>query len=134
MFVIFGLFLPFYPTNNPKNKIFEKMKKKKTPRDIIILLKCSKNHDHMLHCSRDTTREGCNFSFLAIFSPFTPLTTQKIRIFKKNEKISWRYHNFTHVYHKLWSHDVQFVRYGMRQMDGQTDREKKVTYRGWCPT
>ena len=48
LFVIFGLFLPFYPSNNPKNKIFEKMKKK-TPRDIIILHKCSKNHDHMLH-------------------------------------------------------------------------------------
>ena len=88
----------------------------------------------MLHRSRDTTREGCNFSFSAIFSPFTPLTTQKIRIFKKNEKKSRRYHDFTHVYHKLWSHDVQFLRYGMQQMDGQTDREKKVTYKGWCPT
>ena len=28
-FVILGHFLPFYPTNNPKNQNFEKMKKKK---------------------------------------------------------------------------------------------------------
>ena len=31
------------------------------------------------------TRNGCNcdFSFWAIFCPFTPLTAQKIKIFKK---------------------------------------------------
>ena len=48
----FGLFLPFYPPppppNSPKNENFIKMKK--TPVDIIILHKCSKNHD-MLYCS-----------------------------------------------------------------------------------
>ena len=44
-FVILGHFLPFYPTN-PKNQNFEKM-----PGDIIILHKCTKNHDHMLYCS-----------------------------------------------------------------------------------
>ena len=37
------------PTNNPKNQNFEKMKK--TSGDIVILLKCTKNHDHMLYCS-----------------------------------------------------------------------------------
>ena len=38
-FVILDYFLPFYPTNNPKNRNFEKMKK--PPGDIIILHKCT---------------------------------------------------------------------------------------------
>ena len=45
----FGRFFALYPTNNLKNKNFEKMKK--MPADIITLHKCTKNDDHMLHCS-----------------------------------------------------------------------------------
>ena len=80
------IFWPFTPPNNPKNQNFEKMKK--MPGDIIILHKCTKNHNHMLHCSWDTMRDGCNsyFLFWAIFCPFTPLTIQKIKIFKKWKK------------------------------------------------
>ena len=44
-----AIFFPFYPTNNPKGQNFEKMKT--TPGDIVILHKCTKNHDHMLYCS-----------------------------------------------------------------------------------
>ena len=68
-----GQFLPFYLTNNPKNQDFKKMKK--IPGDIIILYKCTKNHDHMLYCCWDTVCDGCNvyFSFWAIFCPFSPL-------------------------------------------------------------
>ena len=66
VFVILGHFLPFYPTNNPKNQNFEKkneknknktktkktkQNKKKPPDDIIFLQKCTKNNDHMLCCS-----------------------------------------------------------------------------------
>ena len=141
IFVILGRFLPFYPTNNPKNQNLEKMKKtpgdiilqmctindnhmmygswdmeharqkflsfwtifcpftllttwkikilkKGTPGDIIILHKRTKNHDHMLHCSCDRMRDGCDFyfSFWAIFCHFTPITTKKIKIKKKREK------------------------------------------------
>ena len=46
--VILDHFLPL-PPNNLKNQ--NSVKKKKKPRDIIILHKCTKNHDHMLHCS-----------------------------------------------------------------------------------
>ena len=51
--VIFGHFLPFYPTNNtPKTQNFEKMKDIiGRPGDIIVLHKCTKNHDHMPYCS-----------------------------------------------------------------------------------
>ena len=40
-FVISGHFMPFYPTHNPKNQHFGKMKQ--LPADIIILHKCTKN-------------------------------------------------------------------------------------------
>ena len=43
--------------------------------------------------------DGHNFlSFWTIFCPFTPLTTQKIKILKKGKK-PWRYYHFTHVYY-----------------------------------
>ena len=43
--------------------------------------KCTKIHDHMLHCSWDMACDGCNcyFSFGANFLPFYPLTAQKIK-------------------------------------------------------
>ena len=60
---------------------------KKIPGDIIILHKCTKNHDHMLHCSWDMAHVRYNyFSFWAIFCSFTPLTAQKIKILKKWKK------------------------------------------------
>ena len=74
-------FCPFTPLpspspKNPKNQHFEEMKK--TPAEIMILHKCTKNHDHMLHCPWDTMHDGCNsyFLFWAIFS-----TTPKIKTF-----------------------------------------------------
>ena len=98
-------------------------KKKKIPGDIIILHKCTKNHDHMLYCSWDVARDTCNcyFSFWAIF---TLLTAQKIK-YSKNEKSSWRYHHFTHVYQKLWLDDSRFLIYGARRTGGQTEGRKK---------
>ena len=54
-FVILGNFLLFYLANTLKNE--------KNPRDIIILHKCTKNHDHLLYCSRDIAHDGCNCYF-----------------------------------------------------------------------
>ena len=48
----FGLFSALYPPpppNIPKNQHFKKIKT--LPHNIIILHKCTKNHDHMLYCS-----------------------------------------------------------------------------------
>ena len=114
-FVILGVFLPFYPPNSPKNKNFKKMKK--NPEDIIILHKCTKNHDHRLYYSWDVTRDkfNCYFSFWAIFCPFTPLRAWKIK-FQKNEKSSWRYHHFTQMYQNSWPYTFLFLRYGMWQI------------------
>ena len=96
-FCHFGPFFAFLPHNNPKIKILKNWRK--SARDIIILHKCTKNHDPMLYCSWDIECDRCNFyfSFWAIIclhfqllfalpppSPF--LITQKIKIKKKNEK------------------------------------------------
>ena len=99
---------------------------KQNPGDIIISHKCPENCNHMLYCSWDMTCDRCNcyFSFWAIFCPFTPLTAQKNKI-KKKGKDTCRYHNFTYVYLKLWSYNVQFLRYGAQWTDGWTDRRKK---------
>ena len=58
------------------------------PGDIIILHKCTKTHDHMLYCSWDLVRDGCNFycSFRALFCPFTPHSSPKNENFKKMKK------------------------------------------------
>ena len=57
------------------SKKFQKKKKKTTPGDIIIVHKCTKNHDYVLH--------NCCFSFWAIFFPFCPPNSSKNDNFKK---------------------------------------------------
>ena len=52
-------------------------------------------------------------SFWAIFCPFTPLTTHKIKILK-NEKSTCRSYHFTRMYQKLRSY-LWFLRYEARQ-------------------
>ena len=68
-FSIWAILLPFMPLTAQKMKISKKWKK--MPRDVIILHKCNKNHDHMLYCSWDMACDGCDcyFSFWAIFCP-----------------------------------------------------------------
>ena len=50
------------------------------------------------------------------FGPFFALLPGKSTSWK-NEKNTWRYYHFTHVYHKLQSYDVWFLRYGARQTE-----------------
>ena len=119
-FVILDHFLPFYPPppfNNPKKWKF--WKSEKNPGDAIILHKCIKNHDHMIHCSWNTTHDRCNFyfSFSAIFCPFDFFFLMKKRK-KRLEILSF----YTCVPQKLWLHNVQFLRYSAWWMDWQTER------------
>ena len=100
IFCHFGPFFAFLPQlTTQKNQHLEKMKK--THGDIIILHKCTKNHDHMLHGSLDMmcNRFNCYFSFLAIFYPFTE--QPKKSKFRKNEENVRRCYHFTQVYQKL---------------------------------
>ena len=58
IFCHFGLFLPFYTPNNPKNQNFEKLKK--MPWDIIILNMCTINDNHMMYGSWDIEHDTPN--------------------------------------------------------------------------
>ena len=79
--VIMDCFLPFFPPMDPENQNFEKMKK--TLEDIIILQMFTINDSHMIYGFSDMECNRQNFlSFWTIFCPFTPLTTQKIKILK----------------------------------------------------
>ena len=83
IFCHFGQFFALLPSKNAKNQNFEKIEK--TPTDIIILHKCTKNYDHVVYFSRDMACDRCNcyVSLWAIFCPFTPLTAQKMKIPQK---------------------------------------------------
>ena len=83
-FCHFGPFLHFEPPNNKKNQNLKKMKKK--PGDIINLQLCITNDDQIINGSWDMEWDRQNFLFWAIFCPFTPLTTRKIIILKKQKK------------------------------------------------
>ena len=78
---------------------------KKIPGDIIILHKYTKNHDHMLYCSRHMTRDRCNcyFSFWALFCPFTPITDRKTKISGKIKKTTGNI-IILHMYTKNYDH------------------------------
>ena len=111
IFVLLGHLLPFYPSNDPENQSFEKMKK--MPVDIIILDMCTINDDHMMYGSWDMECDRQNF----LSCPFTPEQPVKSKFWKNGKKIPWRYYPFTHVYHKWWSCDVWFLRDGVRQAE-----------------
>ena len=80
--VILGHFLPFYhPANNPKNQNFEKKWKKCLEIFSFYTYMCTINEHHMMYGSWNIRCDRQKFlSFWAIFCPFSPLTTWKIKI------------------------------------------------------
>ena len=93
IFVIWEHLWHFYPPKNWKIKHFFFFRKnwKKTLGDIITLHMRTIHENHMTYGSWYMERTGHNFLwFWTILCPFTPLTTQKIKTFKKGKK-PWRY-------------------------------------------
>ena len=86
-FSFWAIFCHFTSVTAQKMRISKKWKKKMTG-DITTLHECTRNHDHMLYRFSDMACDRCNcyFSIWAIFCPFTPLTAQKMKMSKKNEK------------------------------------------------
>ena len=107
VFDIMGHFLSFHSPDDLENQNFEKLKK--LPGDIIILHMCNINDNHMMYVSWDMEHNRQNFlSFWTVFCPFTPYGQRKSK-FWKHETNVWRYHHFTHVYHKWQSYDEWFI-------------------------
>ena len=71
-----------------KNKNFKRMKK--VPADIIILHKCTKNHDHMIICYTVPdiwhVLDVIVIFHLGLFFALLPSDRPKHESFKKNEK------------------------------------------------
>ena len=114
----FGLFLPFYPLNSLKKSKFKKMKRQ-VPRDIIIYKSVPKI---MIICY--TLPEIWHvmdviviFSFWAIFYPNSQ-KNQNYKKMKRTPEISSFYTCVPKIMVRWW----RFLRYGMQQTDGQTDR------------
>ena len=82
-----AIFCPFTPLTPWKMKI-SKMKKK-TPGDIIILHKCTKNHDNLLYCSRDMAHDRCNSYFHFGLSGIFPSTFVQPVNSRKNSILNW---------------------------------------------
>ena len=55
------------------------------------------------------------FCHFGPFLPFDPPSKTKNQHFEKKKKKAWRYYHFTFLYHKRWSYNVRFLRYGVRQ-------------------
>ena len=70
IFAILGHFLPFYPPNNTKNQIFEKMKE--APGDVIILYMHTTNHGPMMYAFWDMQCDRQSFVILVYILPFSP--------------------------------------------------------------
>ena len=98
-FVIFAHFSTFYPTNNPENQNFEKMKKN-IWRYHQFTLAYNKwgSYDVWLLRFRVLQRDFF-FFILGHFLPFFPPNNPENQIFEKMKKNSWRYYSFKSVYH-----------------------------------
>ena len=97
---------------------------KKKPGDIIILHKCTTNHDHILYCSWDMACDTCNyyFSFWAIFCPFM-LKKSKFEMKKAPEDIIIL-HMCTKNYDQMMYGSWDMVQNGRtdKRTDGQMNR------------
>ena len=62
---------------------------------------------------RYRARQEQFFVILEYSLHFYPLNNPENQNFEKNP---WRYHHFTHVYHKSKSYDVWFLRYRAQQV------------------
>ena len=104
-FSFLAIFCPFTRITAQKLKISKKWKKhhrevssfyRSVPKIMIICL---------LYCFWDMARDVCIccFSFWEVFCTFVPITAQKMKISKKwKKKNTWRYHDFTQFYRKVW--------------------------------
>ena len=99
-----AIFCPFNPLTTPKTKILKKWKKAWWYYDFTHLYHKWKSYDvwFLMECERHNF-----FSFWTIFCPFTPLTTQKIKILKK-----WK----NRLHQKSWSYATLFLRYNAWRM------------------
>ena len=142
IFCNFGLFFPFYSFSPPWPPLTLKaqeikIKKKWKKKCLEISSRYTSVPRIMIRCYAVLeiwhVMDKIFIFHFGLFLPFYPSNSPKNQHLEKNEQKTWRYHQFTQVYQKLWSDDIQFLRYGLRwtdrwtdgQTDGQTVGHKK---------
>ena len=113
-FLLFWLFFYlFTPLTTTKIKIWKKCKQAWRNYPFThVYHKWGSYH----YCSCDIRCNGQLFVIWGHFLPFDPPNNPKYQNFEKWKK-AWGYYHFTLVYHKWWSYDVWFLRYGARQIE-----------------
>ena len=109
-FVILSHFLPLYPTNNLKNKNFEKMKK-----HLEISCYTCVPHTIIISCMVPEIWSSIDrlFYHFGPFFPFYPHNNLESQNLEKMNNLPWDNNHYTHTYHKWRSHDVWVLRYGV---------------------
>ena len=126
-FSFWTILYPFTPLTAQKIKIKKKLKKKKkkTPGDIIILHKCTKNHDHMLYCSWDMACDKSNyFSLYPLNSP----KNQNLKKMKKMHGDNIISHMCTKNHDQMMYHSWGMVHNEWTQMDRKSDIKRWVSH------
>ena len=130
-FVILDHFLPFYPFNNLKNQNSEK--RKKPPRDIIILHKCTKNDNCMMYGSRNVKCYRQNFLwFLTVFCPFTLVIILHMCTINNNHMMhgSWDMtHDRCKCYFSFWAIFCPFTPLTAQKIEILKKWRKKTIWR-----
>ena len=123
-FSFWTTFCPFTLLTTQKSKFW---KNERNTWTFIILQKCTINDNHMMYGSWNMKCDRQNIlSFWANFCPFTPITTQKIKILKKWKKhleISSFYTGVLKNYDQMMYDSWDMV--CNRWMDGQIDKWKR---------
>ena len=92
------------------------LKKKKKKNTCRYHYQSLDNMIYMIYSSWDMEQNILKLVILCHLLPFYPNKNPKIKLLK-NEKNCYRYHHFTHVYQRLQSYDVWFLRSGVRQTE-----------------
>ena len=107
------IFCPFTPLTTRKIKILKNGKKPwRYYHFTHVYDKWQSNHLYFLRYGVQLTER---FVILDPFWHFYPPNNLKNQTFEKNEKNTWRYYYFTHVYQKWQPYNVWFLRYGAQR-------------------
>ena len=110
-----GQFFALLPPNCRKNENFKKWKKQLEISSFYTIV------PNIMIIGHTVPEIWCMMGVTVIFHfelffALLPLWHPKKWKFQKIEKKIWRYHHFTLLHQKSWSHAVLFLRYGMWHM------------------
>ena len=111
-------FCPFTPLTTRKIKIFKKWKKHLK----ISSFYKSISKIMIIHCTVPEIRHVTDVIFIFHFGLFFAL----LQIFEKMKRATRDIIILHMCTKKLWSHDVQFLRYDVQQTDRRTDRKSEI--------